>query len=630
MLSERKGTVNYAIDLLRAHQLRRENLFLHEELKRCCKEIAGLREEVKGATAAVQASHDASEQTRCIVEDHNTRLSDQGRTVETLQQACRIAQSEVSRFQAVYDQTREETQARLELLNRDIDAARADCVRLADIQQKQEEEVLAALGKLQRNVDGKADVSTVDALAVRIDELSVLPPATGHSLPSVSRVQDSFEHRQCAEAGDIAVQVRDSQNRQRPQREEVPREQHQRPPQQQGREETLPDDLDLDENANSFSYAGHRVTVPEETETLRLLRPPDVQASQLARVNLLRQRKNDDWQSYYSEGLALVKALPHAFEETIVRNFANGIFHDVQRRQCQHWLDEKGWTWDNIALFGELCSQLATSTETAEMLDLDDAIRASKKLKETLCAVGRLKAQSKATKSQKTKASGSKARTCAGPLRRSQRQVEEENPSQTQPTQLPADPGPPVAPGPRIRKPRGATSAAKPEIGSELVQDQRIVQQDSPSGLPDPLQLAPRCAEGRLEGGLAGARQVTNRELAQRLNMTPEADCDTREEVPPSPIIVRGIPLKPVASELRPRMETSVPPIPQMVPHKRRIVEATEDSSNDEGFLRELEPRRSKHPVHRTSDGKQKKHKRRRLPLPPPPEIPILSTTSEE
>lgn len=194
MLSGRKATVSYAIDLLRAHQIRRENLFLHEELKRCCREIAALREEVKAATTAMQASNESSEKIRCMFEGQNMRLSDRDRSLETLQQAYWTMQSDVSRLQTMCTETREQTQTQWDLLKREIDAMKANWQRVADIPQKQGL-VIASLERLQHTVDGKADASVVEALTVRVSELSVPPEVTGRSLPSVSRVEDSFEPR---------------------------------------------------------------------------------------------------------------------------------------------------------------------------------------------------------------------------------------------------------------------------------------------------------------------------------------------------------------------------------------------------------------------------------------------------
>jgi chromosome segregation ATPase len=191
MLSDRKATVNYAIDLLRAHQIRRENLFLHEELQRCCKEIAVLRQEVKDGQADAQASNEAYQKTHRTVEEQNTRLNSQGQSLEDIQRSYSTMQREISDLRTRLDQSIEYNQARCERLSKDIGNVMAGWQKVVQGQ----EEAAASLEALRNTVDGKADNSVVQALMVQVNGLSI-PPLAGEaerSLPSVSRVHDSFE-----------------------------------------------------------------------------------------------------------------------------------------------------------------------------------------------------------------------------------------------------------------------------------------------------------------------------------------------------------------------------------------------------------------------------------------------------
>jgi hypothetical protein len=118
------------------------------------------------------------------------------------------------------------------------------------------------------------------------------------------------------------------------------------------------EDIDLDANAASFSYAGHHLQPPSDSASLRMLSEPPVSSIELAKINQLKQKRFDTWQTYYQQVEALVHALPGAFEETILRQFVTGIYQQVTRKQCGDWLETQGWTWDNMTSFSALCTQI--------------------------------------------------------------------------------------------------------------------------------------------------------------------------------------------------------------------------------------------------------------------------------
>lgn len=90
-------------------------------------------------------------------------------------------------------------------------------------------------------------------------------------------------------------------------------------------------------------------------------------------------------------------------------------------------------------------------------------------------------------------------------------------------------------------------------------------------------------------------------------------------------------PLQRTYSRLEGREREGTPhrnyPLPQLVPQKRPVKDITDDSSDDAGHL--YGHGRAKRVVNE-EHAPLKKRREQRLPLPPPPEIPILSTSSEE
>ncbi|KAL2416762.1 hypothetical protein ABEF95_000238 [Exophiala dermatitidis] len=713
MLSDRRSTIGYAIDLLKAHQIRRENLFLHEELKSCRKEIDVLREEVKDARSAVEAIEHASDKTRCLFEDQQLRLSSQLRELEASQKECRtMLQSEISHLKTAQDQFGERAQKQWDHLQKETNALKVDCQGKLDIQQRQQEEVSASLEMLQQTLAGKADVSSFEALLLRVDGLSRHPPvAAERLLSSVSRVPDSFEQPQQQRQssplpGQDDTQVRDSraQRHQGRYRKIIVNGRAQTTPsltspqvpqqhQQQRRETTLPEDLDLDENATSFSYAVRRDRTGEDTNTLQLLPPSDIQVSQLARVNLLQQRRYDDWDCYYSQGSSLIETLPQSFEEVIVRNFVNGIFHTVQRKQCERFLQDKGWAWNNVTLFATLCSQVNTTAG----LDSDDLsmgdvtmeaaiLQPPKNLTEALRTLGKL--ETKAERWDKEShgpriASGYQAEPSSAGPHRSQRLVDEGSVSQSQPQQptqvkfQKTSSRPTTAPADasqnlgsrkvKVQLHASARSDQRREVDQAVLGEQQPARQNRPAPRDTKSYIPLRSVVWDRDHVIGNvARQLLVSTIAiQEQEQDHDNNNDTQQTAPlhrkkstaiPTTASRKGgdpeagSPTSPPIMVQRPQPPLwSIKPttvasklaenravLPQLVPHKRvfhDMAALAGESSHDEAqrFL-EMTPKHFSPAGKVRHTGKKylDRRPRRRLPLPPPPEIPILSTTSED
>ena len=362
--TDRQNTVSYAIDLLRAHQIRRENASLHQQLKTCLSEIASLRNEVRDANqiaATVQdeiknlkASSGASDSTAqkalALFDQDRALLKKQGREVVVIQQSCTTMQSDISNLKISTTEIQNDRQAKTTVLENQLQALKVDCQNLAATQQRQAHHMQITFESFQTALDEKADASVIESLEQGLDELRGRPSTLNTALPPVSHVSES-------------VQVRDSQHRNDDDEIDAfpepsnPRQAHHKPA------ETVPDDLDLDANAHTISYAGHHQYIPKQNDSLAMLPPSTAQATQLARVKTLRQKRFDGWMSYYDQAQKLLENLPSSFEETIVHNFVDGIFKDAHKRQCRQWLDLRGWNWANVTAFGELCSQVDANNE---------------------------------------------------------------------------------------------------------------------------------------------------------------------------------------------------------------------------------------------------------------------------
>lgn len=368
---------------------------------------------------------------------------------------------------------------------------------------------------------------------------------------------------------------------------------------------SIPSDLDLDGNVNTISYAGHRMFDDDENDSLSFLSDPQAPTNELTRANNLMQEKFESWAHYSSRALSLVQTLPATFEEMVVRRFAEGIFQTVQRKQCQQWLELKGWTWDNVGSFGSVSSQVpqAPGSNIAPSVELSAGY--SKRM-------GLLLEQKRSTtrRTSNTLAGlppGHNEKCATMPLRRSQRLMEKS-------IRIAMDDAAkiPVAfeshvlggkirkniPTPTLQKrkgkycPKEALRASGEKVNKHLeataVQTPAATKDNKADGGEGEAQLPAMCND--------------NEEIGQRQS----------QQGPP------------VGNSKKPRGRVTC--VPRLVPQKRAPTETASESSSDEGYLYQQPIKRNE-----ASEMPVTKHRcvERRLPLPPPPEIPILSTSSD-
>ena len=371
--------------------------------------------------------------------------------------------------------------------------------------------------------------------------------------------------------------------------------------------QTVPDDIDLDANAHTSSYAGHYLFAPEQTNSLKMLLPSKAQATQLARIKALRQRRFDDWSSYHKQGQSLVENLPRTFEETVVHNFVDGIFKETHRKQCRQWLDLNGWNWANVSAFGGLCSQILADNPV-EAMDGSDQSKPPRQMKDMLAAAG-LAAQHVEGANSRMKNNKARSQPAAAleQARRSQRLIEKES--------LDNDLRGTASPD-SASNPRKSNEISKPEI---LVRN-RGAKQTTKKVPPQPR----KATKVLMDEPLPNFRGTRKR----------EADLQGAESPSKQP-------------RFRPKGKSADNniSIPQIASAKQQTALLRGDSSDDEGFLYKRAPAQYARPkggnknsgrtksvrhAYGVNKHRHKKDRMRKLPLPPPPEIPILPTTDED
>ncbi|KIX93559.1 uncharacterized protein Z520_10737 [Fonsecaea multimorphosa CBS 102226] len=617
--------VNYAIDLLKAHQIRRENAFLHEELATLRKEMQDLKaNRLLAIENEIKPIRESTTKASALVERHETTLKDQAREIHTIQQSRRAMQTEISDTKASYREIKETQQTHLANVEKQIEAVRAACQDRATAQQRHQH-TLDSLENLQSALDGKADAAAVNLLETRINKLSSDQNADAVAVDSVSRVSDTAERR-CSlhdpgthpstqtdqNAADLfavgSVQVQDSQYGNHPCHETLGRL-----PPNQPREMTVPEDLDLDDNAHTISYAGHGCHVPQQNDSLKMLSPSTAQATQLAEIKTLRQRRFDGWDAYYNQGQKLVQALPHNFEGAIVRNFVDGLFKDTHRNQCQQWLDSSGWTWANVTVFGNLCSQLLADNASNEAVETETSAR-PRQIGAMLAAAGKCEQGVDGVKSKK----GSKGKVARvrvdAPLRRSQRVAQKQNVNRSHTGQQPDVKSKGASPVHTADQDMAQGSKLETKPGNVYAGTQRQPQSDNAAS-----------PESRFQRAGAKTREVTD--IAQPTRGTAISAEHHKSHKRHAAAFEAGQ----QAKRLKPSTARAVDhhdiSVPQLVSFRERIDKSVEESSNDEVFLYNKNFSKPSIPAKRD---RRTGHSKRGLPLPPPPEIPILPTTDEE
>ncbi|KIV89836.1 hypothetical protein PV10_07207 [Exophiala mesophila] len=374
---DRTHVVGYATTLLHTHQLRRENVLLHGRLQSCEEHIDSLRDEVKSLTNDSNKTKEKLQELLANTSRYEVDLGAQNANILRLEASNESLQKQVSSMSTLYKEWRHDQEQLQSHFDEQINKVSRTMQRTTEDHQSQMESLKASLGVLTSALEEKADI---DAVA-RIQQQLRRHRSVSRSLsPTLSRVLDSIEDPPVSQYIDLFSIVRgQTENIVRDQGVQVcnsqPEEQFRGDQSGQGEEEevdsrepprqstTIPDDLDLDANAETSSYAGHHHYSKANETPLTMLPELAADPSELAKINTLHQMRFETWEIYHQRAQRLLDNLPSVFGDAIMRQFVDGMFREVQRRQCQQFLEKIGWKWDNITAFGAACSQLEAETK---------------------------------------------------------------------------------------------------------------------------------------------------------------------------------------------------------------------------------------------------------------------------
>jgi chromosome segregation ATPase len=195
MLPDREATVGYAIDLLRAHQLRRENAILHGEIQTCRKQLTSMQNELRELSVIVQECRTDSAKAHSLRDLQAARFKEQTLEIDRLRYDCEKVKAEVSNIQAANEQALEHAKAEIQLLQRQVQQERAVCQKTTDTHQHHLDETNVRVERLEVAIENKAEKRVIEPLVGRLNHLAVSAIHPGPRLDSVSLVRDSLEGR---------------------------------------------------------------------------------------------------------------------------------------------------------------------------------------------------------------------------------------------------------------------------------------------------------------------------------------------------------------------------------------------------------------------------------------------------
>lgn len=197
MLSDRKATVGYAVDLLRFHQVRRENAYLHAQTQAYHDELTLTKAEVKELKTAVQQCQADSENSHSLSKWYELRADQQGDQIRRLQRDLEMLKAETSKHQDESERNLTHATAETRLLEEKLfSRIETLCQQAADTSRSRLQTLNVRLDGFEAVLSNKADLTLVERLHRSIDPTQ--PPHA--SLDSVSRVDNSVEgtHDACS------------------------------------------------------------------------------------------------------------------------------------------------------------------------------------------------------------------------------------------------------------------------------------------------------------------------------------------------------------------------------------------------------------------------------------------------
>jgi len=188
-----RATAQQAIEVLKVHQLRKENVIIFEEIKHLRGEVTSRKDELNYALKQVadlkaqlkEAVNSAVDRDK-MVEALKTSNESTRTSVERLRQDLEAAKDDLTRRLGIQQTTAEKSDAATKALREDI-------VQLRKQIESTDNKTADLIGSLNQDLDGKAEQQAVNELEDRLDQLLQNLEPRLETDRSVSRVTDTAE-----------------------------------------------------------------------------------------------------------------------------------------------------------------------------------------------------------------------------------------------------------------------------------------------------------------------------------------------------------------------------------------------------------------------------------------------------
>lgn len=360
MVKRSRADVQYGIDLLWTHQIRRENAFLHwqvqqlqDNIDKYTKEQGELRQIAEGAKVeAVKASAAVKSNLSDLPNFHDLQAT-LGRTTAVADLTARQTSDFSSRLVMLEKTWQDKTTD----LGHRVDWNET---RMNQIQAKCDEtaaSIQTRFDEAARLMASKLDEQSLEHLHIRIQTLEQQFSQQISSNDAPSHISESVEMPQVWHAS--------RPHKSRPQTNDSPVQEVTEPEGEEHmltmrnveiRESTTDASLDLDANVTVPSYAlqPRRPSSPRDSlQPILPSNPGELQNKNQLRTEIvaLEQGRYHSHDRYLAEGQSLIDKVPEDQKRLVVEKFVEGLYSDIEREQCRTWLQLNGWQWDVITDF---------------------------------------------------------------------------------------------------------------------------------------------------------------------------------------------------------------------------------------------------------------------------------------
>lgn len=352
MAKRSRADVQYAIDLLWTHQIRRENFALHRQIQQLKTSIAEQKQEQGELRNVAQCADTRALEAHSTIKSISAELVSTRANLEHTATQAEATSKQLPSLSTRVDGFEKTWQSNINDTTLRIERNKTNLRRLQNKQNEIETSVKARFEEVATVLESRLVEECLESLHLRIQVLENHFAQHGPGLDTVSRVGDSIEHISSSHDRRSTGSDNCHEGHPEPQSKEEEEEYMLTQRNIELRDSTADESFDLDRNVTDFSYALYRPLRPLSNDSLRPIAPISKDyAYLLAEISALKQGRYHSNDSYFAEGQSLIDRVSKEQETSVVEKFVEGLYAAGERQQCRQWLDASGWRWEHLGEF---------------------------------------------------------------------------------------------------------------------------------------------------------------------------------------------------------------------------------------------------------------------------------------